>query len=318
HGLSQASAAYMHSFRYACERIQGSNFVRMKDPEAPKVPIIEHPDVRRMLMWMKSATEGMRSLIYFVGYSEDLANTASDKAEATKHQGMVDLLIPVCKAWCSDISFRVTEMAVQIHGGYGYCREYPVEQFLRDAKITSIYEGTNGIQALDLVGRKLSLKQGALFRSFMEQTEADLARFRKNPRLEKSSTIFDEARSKLLETTLHFARKGMSGEVAIPVLYATPYLELFGDVAVGYMLMWQAEIADHKLQEIFQKANANTTESQLDILKQNQDAAFYRGKVAAADFFSNFTMSLASGKARAIINGDLSLLEIPNYCFHKV
>ncbi len=317
HGLSQASAAYMHSVRYTQERIQGSDFLRIRDPDAPRVPIIEHPDVRRMLMWMKSATEGMRSLIYFVGYCEDLATTASDKTEASKHQGMVDLLIPVCKAWSSDMSFRVTEMAIQIHGGYGYCQEYPIEQFLRDVKITSIYEGTNGIQALDLVGRKLSSNQGALFKTFMEMTEADLARFRKNPRLVRAVANLTQARSKLFETTLHLAQKGMSGELAIPVLYATPYQELFGDVSVGHLLLWQADIADRKLQEIFDKANAHTPESQLEILNQNYDAAFYKGKIVAAEFFCNFTLSLAPGKAQAITNGDISLVEMPNRCFAK-
>ncbi len=317
HGLSQASAAYMHSVRYAQERIQGSDFLRIRDPDAPRVAIIEHPDVRRMLMWMKSATEGMRSLIYFVGYCEDLAATASEKAEASKYRGMVDLLIPVCKAWSSDTSFRVTEMAVQIHGGYGYCQEYPIEQFLRDVKITSIYEGTNGIQALDLVGRKLSSNQGALFKAFMELTEADLAQFRKNPRLVRAVANLTEARSKLIETTLHLAHKGMSGELSVPVLYATPYQELFGDVTVGHMLLWQANIADRKLQEIFDKANAHTPESQLEILNQNYDAAFYKGKIVAAEFFCHFTLSLAPGKAKAIINGDISLVEIPNRCFAK-
>ncbi len=317
HGLAQASAAYMHSLRYARERIQGSSFFKMKDPEAPKVPIIEHPDIRRMLMWMKSVTEGMRSLIYFVGYSEDMAITASDKSAASKHQGMVDLLIPVCKAWSSDMSFRVAEMAVQIHGGYGYCREYPVEQFLRDSKITSIYEGTNGIQALDLVFRKLSLNQGALFRAFMEQTGSASARFRMNSRLLKIVDLFDEARSQLMETTLYFAKKALSGEITTPVLYATPYLELFGDVAVGYMLLWQAEIADRRLEAIYEKAAAKTPEDKSQILNTDKDAVFYRGKIAAAEFFSNFTLSLSSGKARAIMNGDLSVMEIPDQCFFR-
>lgn len=313
-GLAQASAAYMHCLRYAQERIQGPHFATMKDPEAPKVPIIEHPDVRRMLMWMKSVTEGMRSLIYFVGHCEDLAAIAPDAADESKHHGMVDLLIPLCKAWCSDVGFRVTEMAVQIHGGYGYCREYPIEQFLRDVKITSIYEGTNGIQALDLVGRKLSLNQGALFRAFVEQTAAASARFRKNSRLQKVVDLFDEARSGLIETTVYFAKKGMSGEVTIPVLYATPYLELFGDVAVGYMLLWQAEIADLRLQEIYEKTGSDTTEKKNEILNTDKEAAFYRGKIASAEFFSNFVLSLSTGKARAIMNGDLSVMEIPKEC----
>ena len=181
HGLSQASAAYMHSCGMPRSEFRDPISLTIKDPEAPKVPIIEHPDVRRMLMWMKSVTEGMRSLIYFVGHCEDLATIAPDKAEASKHHGMVDLLIPVCKAWCSDIGFRVTEMAVQIHGGYGYCREYPIEQFLRDVKITSIYEGTNGIQALDLVGRKLFLKSRGLIQVFCGTNRGGVGKIPEEP-----------------------------------------------------------------------------------------------------------------------------------------
>ena len=128
-----------------------------------------------MLMWMKSVTEGMRALVYFVAHCEDLATTAQHDRDASKYRGLIELLIPVCKAWSTDMGFRVTELAVQIHGGYGYCSEYPVEQFLRDIKITSIYEGTNGIQALDLVGRKLSMNHGALFGNFLAAIEKKAA-----------------------------------------------------------------------------------------------------------------------------------------------
>ncbi|MBI5252262.1 MAG: acyl-CoA dehydrogenase [Desulfomonile tiedjei] len=313
-GLALASAAYMHALRYAQERVQGPHFASMKDPQAPKVPIIEHPDVRRMLMWMKSVTEGMRAMLYFVGHCEDLAAVAQDKAEAAKFKGLVDLLIPVCKAWSSDIGFRVTEMAVQILGGYGYCSEYPVEQFLRDVKITSIYEGTNGIQALDLVGRKLALNQGALFRNFMELTGELSGRCRQNPRLQKVVDLFDEAKSQLMEATIYFAKKGMAGEATIPVLYATPYMELFGDVTIGYMLLWQAEIADRKLREMYEQAGADTPEKKYELLKASNDAAFYRGKIASAEFFSNSVLCLASGKSRALMSGDKTAVDIPREC----
>jgi len=314
-GLAQAGAAYMQSLRYAGDRIQGPHFANMKDPEAPKVPIIEHPDVRRMLMWMKSVTEGMRALLYFVGHCEDLAAVAADETVAAKYSGLVDLLTPVCKAWSSDVGFRVTEMAVQLHGGYGYCREYPAEQFLRDVKVTSIYEGTNAIQALDLVGRKLPMKQGVLFRSFVQLTGEMSETARYNPRLEKIVDLFDEARSRLMETTMYFVNKAMTGEPTIPVLYATPYLELFGDVTVGYMLLWQAEIADRKLHGIYDKAAADTPEKRNELLRTVKDAAFYRGKIASAEFFANSVLSLASGKAKAIMSGDCSVVEMPKECF---
>jgi alkylation response protein AidB-like acyl-CoA dehydrogenase len=314
-GLALASGSYMQSLKYAVERLQGPHFSAMKDPQAPKVAIIDHPDVRRMLMWMKCMTEGMRSLLYFAGHCEDLAATASNREEAEKSHRMVEFLIPVCKAWSSDVGFRVTELGVQIHGGYGYCSEYPMEQFLRDVKITSIYEGTNGIQALDLVGRKLRIGQGALFQEFMGRTGEMIEKARLSPRLGTVTDLLEEARSQLMEVTTHFAQKAMSGDPLTAVLYATPYLELVGDVAVGYMLLWQADVADGRLQEIFEQARADTAEKRNEVIGNDLDAAFYRGKVASAEFFANTVLSLAKGKARAIMNGGCEIMELPKEAF---
>lgn len=148
----------------------------------------------------------------------------------------------------------------------------------------------------------------------MELTGEMSARARQSPRLQKVVDLFDEAKSQLIEATMYFAKKAISGDMTIPVLYATPYLELFGDVSVGYMLLWQAEIADRKLQEISEKAGADTADKKNELLSANKEAAFYRGKIASADFFSNSILSLAKGKAKAIMSGDLSPIEIPKEC----
>ena len=145
------------------ERLQGSSLMEFKNPEAPRVAIIEHPDVRRMLLWMKSNVESMRALMYYATFCGDRAMNSSDEAELDKWLGIFEVLTPICKAYTTDIGFKVTETAMQVYGGYGYCSEYPIEQFMRDEKIASIYEGTNGIQALDLIGRKLGMKKGAYF-----------------------------------------------------------------------------------------------------------------------------------------------------------
>ncbi len=314
-GLALASGAYMHALRYANERAQGPDFRQMRDPAAAKIPIIDHPDVRRMLLWMKSVTEGMRCLLYFAASCEDRTRIAQTKEAAAKYQGLLDLLIPVCKAWCSDMGFRVAELAVQTHGGYGFCSEYPVEQFLRDIKITSIYEGTNAIQALDLVGRKLPLNQGALFRSFLEEMDGHLAGVKDNSRLKETARKVDEARSKLIEATVYFAQKGMSGDPLTPVLNATTYLGLFGDVVVGSMLLWQAAIADEKLEQIYKEAGAETDDQKKEVFLSSRDAAFYRGKLASARFFADSILSLAGGKAQSMMTGDLSPVEIPKQSF---
>ncbi len=314
-GLAQASASYMQALRYAKDRVQGPEISTMKDPTAPKVPIIQHPDIRRMLMWMKSVTEGMRALLYYAGYCEDRVKVAKTPEETAKYQGFLDILIPVCKAWSTDMSFRVTEMAIQVHGGYGYCREYPVEQYMRDCKITSIYEGTNGIQALDLVGRKLGYRQGMLFKSIAEETGMLLKSAKKNYRLKDIVEPYDAARKHLIEVTRYFGLKSITEDFMTPILYATPYLELFGDVAVGFMLLWQAVIADRRLQELYDDAKADTPEKKAELVSTNRSAAFYRGKLASAQFFANTILSLAPGKARAIMSGERSAIDLPEDSF---
>ena len=156
-GLAVASTAYLNALDYARERQQGSSIRNFKDPNAPRVPIIEHSDVRRMLLEMKAKVEGMRALAIKLALHADLARALaeSDAGAAAYHEGQVDLLTPLVKAYGSDQAFRVAEMAIQIYGGAGFVEDHPVEQYLRDAKIFSIYEGTNHIQALDLVARKL-------------------------------------------------------------------------------------------------------------------------------------------------------------------
>jgi len=153
HAQSVASTAYRHAIGYARERIQGTE--AGKPADSPRVPIIKHPDIRRMLLMMKSYTEGMRALIFYTSYCIDREKIAKDEKEQNFWESRTSFLTPVAKAYVSDMSFRVTETAMQVYGGYGYTKDYPIEQFLRDEKEHSIFEGTNGIQSFDLTGRKL-------------------------------------------------------------------------------------------------------------------------------------------------------------------
>jgi hypothetical protein len=314
-GESHASAAYLNALNYAMERVQGREASRMKDPSAPKVPIINHPDVRRMLMFMKSISEGLRALHYYAGFCEDMVRCADTEDEKEKYQDFIDILIPICKAYGSDMGFRVCETAIQVYGGYGYCKEYPVEQFLRDCKIASIYEGTNGIQALDLVGRKLVIKRGRLFKRLITETEELLKWARKNFELRELVATFEASREQLIQVTKYFGLKGMTEDFDEVLLYASPYLELFGDVAVGFMLLWQALIAHRRLEEIYLDAGANDVSSQREVLAANRSAAFYRGKVASAEFFITNILALSKGKSRAIMSGQRSVLDIPEEAF---
>ena len=155
----------------------------MLDPEAPSTAIIAHPDVRRMLMHMKAHVDGMRSFIYYVGRCFDRMETAADDDTRAEAKGLIDVLTPVVKAYCTDRAFDVCTLAVQTFGGYGYTCEYPVEQYLRDCKITSIYEGTNGIQAMDLLGRKLGLAGGKFFMALLAEMQQTVAAARRVPLL---------------------------------------------------------------------------------------------------------------------------------------
>ncbi len=310
-GLCHGSSAYLHALQYAKERVQGAPVERMKDPEAERVAIIEHPDVRRMLLFMKSSTEGLRALLYLAAYCVDRMRIAESKEERELYEGYLDLLIPICKSVGSDLGFRVCETAVQVHGGYGFISEYPVEQMLRDCKIASIYEGTNGIQALDLVGRKLTIKRGQLLKNALKASEQILSKIRKNYRLRELVQIYDEAQESLIQVTKFFALKSMTDEFQVPVLYAKPYLDLFGDVAMGFMLIWQAYLADRRLEEIYRDHHVLDDAARAVLLESNKSAAFYFGKIASARFFANQVMTQAKGKARGIMNNDRSPLEIP-------
>ncbi len=317
-GLALGSTAYLHALEYSKQRVQGAPVERMKDADAARVPIIDHPDVRRMLMSMKSTTEGLRAMLYLAAYCLDRVRAGENEEERDLFQGYVDLLIPICKSLGSDLGFRVCETAIQVYGGYGFTAEYPVEQFMRDCKIASLYEGTNGIQALDLIGRKIAMKRGQLFKNAIKATSEILARFKKDFQLRDLIKIYEEASESLIQVTKYFALKGMSEDYQIPLLNASPYLNLFGEVVMGFLLIWQAYLANRRLQEIYRDHNAQTDAQKRHLLKTNRSAAFYSGKVASAQFFVNSVLTQASAKARGIMIGDRSALDIPDDGFALV
>ncbi len=314
-GFAVGNTAYLYALKYAKERIQGVEIEKMKDPNAPRVPIIKHPDVRRMLLTMKTYAEGLRALIYRTAYYADLAKVATDPKEKEYCENMIDLLIPIVKAYSTDIAFRLTEWAIQIHGGYGYCGEYPVEQLCRDVKITSIYEGTNGIQAMDLVGRKLSMKKGALFMGWMKEMNEFIEKYKTHPAFGPFVTQLEQAKNTLISVSMHFAKVAGGGDRLYPMLHACLYLELFGEVELAYLLLHQAIIAKGKLEGIFQKAGAAAPEAQAKVVEDNADAAFYTGKVHGAEFFVTNILPQVQGKAATILSGNRSALSIPEVAF---
>ncbi len=292
-GIAGASAAYRNAVAYAKERLQGSDLDDIGDDEAPSVPIIRHPDVRRMLLWQKVLVDGMRSLIYDTACQMDIAAASDDPAAASEAMGFVELMTPILKAFCSDKGFECTVQAMQVFGGYGYTAEYPVEQHVRDTKISSIYEGTNGIQAMDLLGRKMRRGNGVLFMSWLNRVNAEVDRCAGIEELAPVVAAFEKARDALGGAAMHLGALAMQGQLKAAMLQATPFLELFGYVALGHQHLWQARVAHEALQgEV-----------------SDSDRKFYRAKVLGARFYAAEFLPKAVAIGKSIRSGDLSCMD---------
>ncbi len=236
-GLALAERAYQDALAYAQERRQG------RAPGAPAGQsslIIDHPDVRRMLLTMRAWIEAMRSLIYVAAETLDLAASSADPDERAAHQERVDLLIPLCKAWSTDLGVEVTSLAIQVYGGMGYVEETGVAQHFRDARITPIYEGTNGIQAMDLVGRKLPMRAGGVVADLLDEMRSlEPALAAAGPELDSIRTGLARAVETLAETTDWLLAHGVE-DVRHALAGATPYLRMFALVTGGWLMARQA------------------------------------------------------------------------------
>ena len=315
-GLGHATAAYEHAVCYARERIQSAPAWEMHDPGAKAIPIIGHPDVRRNLLWMKAHVEGMRAMNYFAAYCMDMVMASETGQEREDWQGLVELLIPVCKAYCSDTGLLVCSKAIDIYGGYGYCSEFPVEQYMRDCKISSIYEGTNGVQALDLVGRKLAQRNGADAENLFGRMVGTVEKTVKIPALRKASGCLADALEGLREVTREFSSLSKTAGFLIPILYASPYLRILGDVLLGHFLLEGAGIACRRLAEIYRESDVEDSPGgQRALVHTNADVAFYQGKVASAKFFANDVLMTVKGRCDAIRMAERAPLEMADESF---
>lgn len=313
-GLGVASAAFEHAIAYAKERIQSAPVWEMKNPDAKAVPIIQHPDVRRDLLWMKAHVEGIRALHYFVAYCMDMAKAMP--AENEKWQGLVELLTPVCKAYSSDKAMDICSKAIDVYGGYGYCQEYPVEQYMRDCKITTIYEGTNGIQALDLVGRKLAQRKGMNVMTLFGEIGATIAKAKGISELKVYAARLDEAYNALVDLTMTLAQFGKSSSFLIPILNASPYLDIFGDVIIGHFLLQSAALAAEKLKAIYVEKGAEDSKGkQRALIHANADVAFYAGKIASAKFFAVEVLCTIKARCEAIKSEEKIPIEMADESF---
>ncbi len=311
-GFLHASAAYLYALNYARNRLQGRDIAAAKDPDAPQVPIIRHPDVRRMLMMMKAYVDGMRSFVYYVAYCFDKKRTAKTREEKEHYNDFIELLTPLIKAYCSERGQFVCEQAIQVYGGYGYIKDYPVEQLYRDCKITSIYEGTNGIQAMDLLGRKLGMKKGAVFIDFLNEIKATVNQAAQNPRLADLADRVAKALNRLNEIALHISKTAFSKDMKLALAYAHPFMEVVGDVIMAWMLLWRATVAAPKLEKLAGSPDAAAIQSKV---AKHKDAAFYDGQIKAAEFFINAILPATIGKMNAIAVPTPAAIEIHERSF---
>lgn len=300
--FTHASCSYLYALKYASQRLQGRALENSADHTAPQVPIICHPDVRRMLLKMKVFVEGMRSLTFFTAFCFDKMKCADNMEEKNHYKGLTEILTPVVKAYCSEKGFEVCVLGMQIFGGYGYTKEYPMEQLVRDCKICSIYEGSNGIQAMDFLGRKILMGKGALLKSLITEIKKtiDQAKNYTNSHstdgtdLNDMADKVDVAADKFYNTAMAAARAVKTSEFKSAFSIAHPLMDAAGDVIMAWMLLWRASAAAPALAEIVKTRSMN------DAIQKNKNAAFYHGKIMAADFFINTLLPVTMGKLESV------------------
>jgi len=304
-GLALASSAYLNALEYAKDRKQGPSVKDWKNPEAPRVPIIQHPNVRQMLLELKAKVEGIRALIFKLAIHQDrsrgLAGVDDDKA--SYHSGQVDLLTPLVKAYSSDQAFRICEIAIQVFGGAGYCQDHPVEQYCRDSKIFSIYEGTNSIQALDLVARKLGQAGGRNAQAFLGDIAKFVATHKAHADLGPAVANLEKAHEAVAGTAMQFLAWFQAGEMELVPLAANRFLEMMSELALGWLLLDAAVIA---------------VERSGKVAASHPDRAFYEGKRHAAVWFAANVLPSVVGKAKVLSKADRSPLQIPDAAFATV
>jgi len=307
-GMAVASSAYLNALEYARDRKQGPSILNWKDPTAPKVSIIEHPDVRRMLLDMKSRVEGIRALLFKLTRHYDAVHALAgkDDEQTVYHQGQVDLLVPLVKAYASDQGFRVCETAIQTFGGAGYTRDYPVEQLCRDAKVFSIYEGTNHIQAMDLVGRKLGQRSGANLQAFLGDVGTFVKANEKHPQLGRAVKELGEAHEAVAGTAMRLLGWFQMGKMPMVPLAANRFLEMMSELAVGWLLLDGARIALDAMEKL-PKGEESAKER-----------AFYEGKKHAALYFATNVLPHVKLGAEILGREDASPIEIPLEAFATV
>ena len=247
-GIAQAEAAYQAAAEFARDRLQGRSLTGPKNPEGPADPIIVHPDVRRMLMNARAIVEGGRAFLCWTALHGDLAQASPDEAVRIKGRDYMGLMTPVLKGFLTDRGFDICSDAMQVHGGSGFTEHFPVSQYLRDCRIALIYEGTNGVQALDLVGRKLAAEGGRGVMSFFAELDAFVEANQGDETLKPFAEGVTRGKAELQEATMWLMQNGVANPDNAGAA-STDYMQIFGLVALAYMWGLMAKAAAEKIAE---------------------------------------------------------------------
>ena len=295
--MSAATVAYNNACAYAAGRIQGR---QLTNPKAGRVPIINHEDVRRMLMFQKSITEASRAMIAFSYYCMDIAENTKDENERMLAKAYIEVNIPIVKAWCSDMAFLSISEAMQCYGGYGFSEEYPIAQQLRDCRIYPIWEGTNYIQSMDLIGRKWMMAGGQVFATWLGEIDKFVQANKANAVLGAQVALLEESLNTYREIQNTMAGYLGQGKLGMIGFFATRILHATGYIYGAKLLLEQALICQKKADELG---------------KEHFEYPFYAGKVASAKFFCHNILPVVSTILRVIKEGDNSVMEVPETTF---
>jgi hypothetical protein len=305
--IATLSTGYLNALDFAKNRVQGADLTRQTDKAAPRVTIIHHPDVRRMLMLQKAYAEGMRALVLYTATQQDAvqvaeANGVVDAAAVARN----DLLLPVVKGVGSERSYEMLTLSLQTLGGSGFLQDYPMEQYIRDAKIDSLYEGTTGIQSLDFFFRKMVRDQGAAARALLAEITAFAAADDDNGRLKIERAALAEGVEHIeamAATMTGFVIGSLERpeEVYKVGLNSVRLLLAFGDLIIGWLLARQAEVAQRALDEAGSLSQP--------------DRDFYAGKLAAARFFATTVLPRLETDRKITEETTLDLMEVPEEAF---
>lgn len=294
---SIASAAYYAAMEYAKERPQGRN-VMNKDPNAPQIPIIGHPDIKRMLMFQRAIVEGSLSLLCQCAMYSDVKNAATG-TEQERAALLLDFLTPVAKTYPSEMGIQAVSAGLQCLGGYGYCDEFPLEQHYRDARIHPIHEGTTGIHGITILGRNVTIKEGLLFRMYLEEVGKVIDEAHKDGLLQAHAEQLSQAVDTLQKVTEYLVGLAMQGKQQLFLADATLYMEMFGIITVAWQWLLQGLAARKTLQKNPSEADIN----------------FYKGKLYTCRFFFSYELPKIQGLASRLMNSDGLTLEMKEEYF---